>query len=106
LYDSALARGDSAAAALHFEELKAITSEVDATYETILSKTEELVEAHKAIMENAVQEARRAAEMQLSNGWGFDQLNSSMDRLSSYSEEYLTKTNQIYETQKLMNTAQ
>ena len=106
LYDSAMARGDSAAAALHFEELKAITAEVDETYETILSKTEELVEAHKAIMENAVKEARHAAEMQLSNGWGFDQLNSSMDRLSSYSEEYLTKTNQIYETQKLMNTAQ
>jgi len=34
---------------------------------------------------------------------GWDALNDALDRMSSYQDEYLTKTNQIYEMNKLLN---
>ena len=86
--------------------LDAINAQVDEAHETMLAKTEEWAEAQRAIMENSMKKAAHEMEMAFTNNMGFDALNSSMDRLSSYSNEYLTKTNQIYETQKLMNTAQ
>ena len=86
--------------------LDAINAQVDEAHEAMLSKTKEWSEAQRAIMENSMKKAAHEMEMAFTNNMGFDALNSSMDRLSSYSNEYLTKTNQIYETQKLMNTAQ
>ena len=86
--------------------LDAINAQVDEAHEAMLSKTKEWAEAQRAIMENSMKKAAHEMEMAFTNNMGFDALNSSMDRLSSYSNEYLTKTNQIYETQKLMNTAQ
>lgn len=97
---------DEAAKELYAEELKAITTQVNEAHDLMLSKTEEWAEAQKAIMENAMAEAAHAMEMAFSNGMGFDALNDSLDRLNSYADEYLTKTNQIYETQTLINTAQ
>lgn len=86
--------------------LDAINAQVDEAHEAMLSKTKEWAEAQRAIMENSMKKAAHEMEMVFTNNMGFDALNNSMDRLSSYSDEYLTKTNQIYETQKLMNTAQ
>ena len=97
---------DEAARELYAEELKAITAQVDEAHDLMLSKTEEWAEAQKAIMENTMAKAAHEMEMAFSNGMGFDALNDSLDRLNSYADEYLTKTNQIYETQTLINTAQ
>lgn len=97
---------DEAARELFEEELKAITTKVNEAQEEMLSKTEEWAEAQKAIMENAMAEAAKAMEKEFTDGLGFDALSNSIDRLNSYADEYLTKTNQIYETQKLINTAQ
>ena len=97
---------DEAAKELYAEELKAITAQVDEAHDLMLSKTEEWAEAQKAVMENAMAKAAHAMEMAFTNGMGFDAINDSIDRLSSYADEYLTKTNQIYETQTLLNTAQ
>ena len=91
---------------LYAEELKAITTQVDEAHDLMLSKTEEWAEAQKAIMENTMAQAAHEMEMAFTNGMGFDALNDSLDRLNSYADEYLTKTNQIYETQTLINTAQ
>ena len=79
---------------------------VDEAHENLLSKTEEFAQAVRAKLENEMAEAAHNMEMIMTDGIGFDLLNSSMDRVNSYQEEYLTKTNQIYETQKLMRTAQ
>jgi hypothetical protein len=87
-------------------QLKSIVEATDEAQEEMLSKTEEWAEASKELMENAMAEAARAMEMEFTDGLTFDYLSNSMDRLSSYQEEYLTKTNQIYETEKLMRTAQ
>lgn len=97
---------DDAAREVFENELKAITTAVNEAQEEMLSKTEQWAEEMKALMENTLAEAAHQMEMGFTNGIGFDRLNDSLDRLSAYSEIYLTKTNQIYETQKLMNTAQ
>lgn len=97
---------DDAARELFQEELDAINAAVDEAQENMLAKTEEWAEAQKAIMENAMAEAAAEMEKAFTDGMGFDALSNSLSRLSSYADEYLTKTNQMYETQKLINTAQ
>ena len=52
----------------------------------------------KAVMENTMAQAAHEMEMALTEGMGFDYISSQMDRLSSYADEVLTKTNQMYET--------
>ena len=87
-------------------ELQAITEAVNEAEEEMLSKTEEWAEAMKAVMENTFNKAAYEMEMAMTEGIGFDALNDSLDRLSSYQEIYLTNTNEIYELSKLMRTAQ
>jgi hypothetical protein len=45
-------------------------------------------------------------EDSLTGGLSFDEIETSMERRGSLQEEYLTTTNKIYETTKLMRTAQ
>jgi hypothetical protein len=42
----------------------------------------------------------------LTGGTSFDALTTKMERAKSLQEEYLTTTNKIYETNKMINTAQ
>ena len=74
--------------------------------DNMLSKTEEWAEAMKSIIENELAELASTMEESLTGGTSFDELLTSMERRSSLQEEYLTTTNQIYETNKLMRQAQ
>lgn len=74
--------------------------------DAMLSKTEEWAEAMKSIIENELAEMADTLEKSLTGGVSFDELLTSMERRSSLQEEYLTTTNQIYETNKMMRTAQ
>jgi hypothetical protein len=42
-------------------------------------------------------------EKALTGGKSFDWMTSTMERMNSLHEEYLTTTNKIYETNKMMN---
>ena len=72
----------------------------------MLTKTQEWAEAMKAIIENELAEIADTMEQSLTGGTSFDELMISMERRSSLQEEYLTTTNKIYETNKLMRQAQ
>ena len=74
--------------------------------DNMLSKTEEWAEAMKAVVENKLADLAHTMEESLTGGTSFDELLTSMERRSSLQEEYLTTTNQIYETNKLMRQAQ
>ena len=74
--------------------------------DAMLSKTEEWAEAMKSIIENELAEMADTLEKSLTGGVSFDELLTSMERRSSLQEEYLTTTNQIYETNKMMRAAQ
>ena len=103
--NAAIARGDDAAAELYKEEWDAIVDAVDSAQEQVLSLTEEWAESMKAVIENNMAKIAETLEKTLTNGLGFDALMDGFDKLNTRQEEYLTKTNQIYETNKLMRTA-
>ena len=106
LYQEALARGDSAAAELYKKEYEAALQASSDAEEQYLAKTEAYAESLKAILENKLADLGQDLENALTGGTSFDQLASGLSRAASIQEEYLTTTNQIYETNKLMRTAQ
>lgn len=71
--------------------------------ETMLANAESYGEALKEILTTKMQQAADAMNKALTDGMGWDVLNDSMSRTSAYQDEYLTKTNQIYEMNKLLN---
>jgi ElaB/YqjD/DUF883 family membrane-anchored ribosome-binding protein len=71
----------------------------------MLSKTEAWIQNMQAVVQNNVDKLRDDLEKSLTNGLGFDALMDDFDKLNARQEEYLTKTNQIYETNKLMREA-
>ena len=74
--------------------------------DAMLSKTEEWAQAIKEITENELAQLANTLEQSMTGGTSFDELLSQMDHRQSLQEEYLTTTNQIYETNKLMRNAQ
>ena len=100
------ATADSAQKELLEEELKNITTALSEAQEEMLSMTEAWGEAMQAIMQNTMDAAAHDLEAAFTGGMGFDSLSNSLDRLVTFQDEYLTKTNQLYETQKIMRTAQ
>jgi t-SNARE complex subunit (syntaxin) len=78
---------------------------LDAAQAEMLGLTEEWAEAMKAVIENNMNKIAETLEKTLTGGTTFDTLMDEFDKLNTRQEEYLTKTNQIYETNKLMRTA-
>ena len=110
-YQAALSSGDEDMAQWWKEQWDAEVDALDAAQEEMLSLTEEWAEAMKAVIENNMAKISETLEKTLTKlpgmdeGFGFDYLMDSFDKLNTRQEEYLTKTNQIYETNKLMRTA-
>lgn len=69
----------------------------------MLSDLESWAEAVAATLENKLAAAAAALEDAFTQGMGFDALNDSLTRLQSNQEEYLTQTNKVYETNKMLN---
>lgn len=74
----------------------------------MLADTEAWAEALRAVVENKLAGLSQALEDALTADFGgsFDQMAAQMERAASLQEEYLTDTNKIYETNKLINKAQ
>lgn len=102
---AARAAGDEEQIELLEKQQKAIIEKVDEAQEEVLSLTAEWAEAMKSVIENNMAEIADTLEKSLTDGLGFDTLMDNFDKLNTRQEEYLTKTNQIYETNKLMRTA-
>lgn len=102
---AAIASGDKAKIEMYQKEWDAIVDETDAAQEQVLSLTEEWAEAMKSVIQNNMEKIADTLEKTLTGGTTFDTLMDGFDKLNTRQEEYLTKTNQIYETNKLMRTA-
>jgi hypothetical protein len=73
----------------------------------MLSDAEAWAESLKAVLENKIAKAGEILEDALTGSYGsFDAMTTAMERANSLQEEYLTTTNKIYETNKLIRTAQ
>ena len=105
-YEEAYAAGDMEAAELYKKEWEAADEAATEAQSDMLSKTEQWAESMKAVVENKLKGLAKSLEEALTGGTSFDQINTQLERAASLQEEYLTTTNQIYETNKLMRTAQ
>ena len=106
LLAEAIASGDQAAIELYQQQYDDALAKADEAQEEYLSKAEEYAESLRAILENSLNEYAQTLENALTGDTSFDQMTSKMERAASLQEEYLTTTNKIYETNKLMNQAQ
>ena len=104
-YQKALTDGDADMATWWKEQWDAEVDALDEAQAEMLGLTEEWAEAMKSVIENNMAKISDALEKSLTNGLGFDKLMDDFDKLNTRQEEFLTKTNQIYETNKLMRTA-
>lgn len=104
--EAAQAAGDEAAYELYKKNYEAAYENMAAAQDDMYTKTEEWLEDMKALYENKLADLGEQLEKALTGGISFDELTTAMERSSSLQEEYLTTTNQIYETNKLMRQAQ
>ena len=70
----------------------------------MLSDAEEYAKALNEIYENEMAKLAETLNKTLTGGLGFDRLKESMQNISEIQDEYLTKTNQVYEANKLLNS--
>ena len=102
----ALAEGDTAAFELYQDNWAAAEAQARESQDKMLSDLAAWAEAEKAVLENTLSDLGKTLEESLTGGLSFDKLSTQMERAQSLQEEYLTTTNQIYETTKMMRTAQ
>ncbi len=88
------------------DKFNAIEEEYIEAEESMYSKLENFLEAAKADLENDLDEISDRYEKLMSNGLGFDYINSDLDKLKKIDDEWLTKTNQVYETTKFLRQIQ
>lgn len=88
-------------------EWLAAQSAANEAQDKMLADAEAWAEALNALLENKLNNLADILDEKLSGEFGsLEQMNLAMERANSLQEEYLTTTNKVYETNKLMNTAQ
>lgn len=105
-YETAMKNKNYEAAELYKKEYEAALAAAQEAEEEYLQSAEEYAQSLRDILENELAGFAQDLENALTGGTSFDQLNDKLSRAKSLQEEYLTTTNKIYETNKLMNTAQ
>jgi len=102
-YNKAIRSGDEESIKFWQEQWDAIVDATDEAQEEMLSLTEAWVENMRAVIQNNMDKLAADLEKSLTGEFmNFDVLMDSFDKLNTRQEEYLTKTNQIYETNKLI----
>lgn len=82
------------------EALRAAEEEMQADFEAYL-------ETLNAIYDNKINQIYQDSERRLAGAWGsFDEVANALNRQRALDDEYLTKTNQIYETNTLLRKLQ
>jgi hypothetical protein len=72
----------------------------------MLSDAEAAMENLAEILANNIEKANKQLEGVLTGGRSFDALSITAERLQGSQEEYLTTTNKIYETTKMIRNIQ
>lgn len=72
----------------------------------MLADTQAWAESEKAILENSLAGIGQALEQAMTGGFSFDTITKNLEQQNSLQENYLTTTNKIYETNKLIREAE
>ena len=91
---------------IYEENLESIRSNMHEWYETMLTDAEAAMENLAEILANNIEKANKELEKALTGGRSFDALSTTAERLQGSQEEYLTTTNKIYETTKMIRNIQ
>ena len=75
-------------------------------YNTMLGDAEDYAKAVQAVLTNSIAQAAAEMEATLTNGVGFDELNKQIAHSKEMADEYLTETNKMYETDKMLRDIQ
>ena len=105
-YQSALASGNQETANMYYLAYQEALNAANEAENKYYQKAQQWAEALKALMQNTLSGLAQDLENSLTGGTSFDYINTQLKRASSLQEEYLTTTNKIYETTKMMRTAQ
>ena len=105
-YQQALSSGNQENADMYYNTYKEALSAANEAENKFYQQSAAWANALKALMENTLAGLAQDLENALTGGTSFDTITTQMKRASSLQEEYLTTTNKIYETTKLMRTAQ
>ena len=81
--------------------ISALTSEEDA----YLGYVEEVGDAANQILTNSIEKAFKEAELLMTDNFGFDSILADMERMNTLTDEFLTNTNKMYETNKIISSA-
>ena len=71
-----------------------------------LSYVEEVGDTANQILTNSIEKAFKDVEDQMTNNLGFDSILKDMERMNTLTDEFLTNTNKMYETNKMIANAQ
>ena len=88
------------------EQIDEMTAYKQEEQEKLYGYLEEIGETANTILSNSIEKAFKEMEDALTNGIGFEAILEDMERLDTYNDEYLTNTNKMYETNKLISQAQ
>lgn len=90
----------------YLKRIQAISQALEEEEEAYLGYVEKVAEAANQILTNSIEKAFKNIADEMTNNLGYDAILDSMDRLNTLSEEFLTNTNKMYETNKLIGKAQ
>ena len=107
-FKEALAKVDKVANPKEYElietQLKKAQEAAAEAYDEMASYREEYLELGQQLWQTNIEKIKDAADKALSDGIGLTNMIDSMKNISTVADEYLTKTNQLYETNKMLNT--
>lgn len=104
-YDTAIAEGREDEAEIYVDELEMLKEQVHEKQLTMLDNAQQWAESMVAIRDVALEAAAETMQKALFGGMSRDQFDEYMESLQAKTEDYLTETNQQYETQKMIRTA-
>ena len=115
--EMAAAAGDDAAMEILQQKWDDLVLQIEQAQNDILENTKAWLEKMKEAYDLKMNQIANDLEKTLTQAWGFigsdgqamwgfDELTKQFNRLSLVQDEFLTKTNQIYETNKLMSQVQ
>lgn len=87
-------------------QLKETREQLVETENQVLDDLAAQAEKASEILENARAKSMAVYENMLTDGLGFDYVDGLLERQSTLQEEYLTKTNQVFETTKMLRKLQ
>lgn len=87
-------------------QLKETREQLVETENQVLDDLAAQAEKASEILENARAKSMAVYEEMLTDGLGFDYVDGLLERQSTLQEEYLTKTNQVFETTKMLRKLQ